>query len=122
MLVLPNSQGMSVIPVLTEMTHLFGALQDPSSLTATGVAMDVMVGPSLLGSEGGGGSAHPRRPSLGLSCRCPLGMHMVLSIVYVAPASLVFVPELKKVISGWQGSYLDNSDCSSACCVLGDTP
>jgi hypothetical protein len=54
MLVLPNSQGMSVIPVLTEMTHLFGALQDPSSLTATGVAMDVMVGPSLLGSEGGG--------------------------------------------------------------------
>jgi hypothetical protein len=57
MLVLPNSQGMSVIPVLTEMTHLFGALQDPSSLTATGVAMDVMVGPSLLGSEGGGGGA-----------------------------------------------------------------
>jgi hypothetical protein len=49
-------------------------------------------------------------------------MHMVLSIVYVAPASLVFVPKLKKVISGWQGSYLDNSDCSSACCALGDTP
>jgi pyridoxal/pyridoxine/pyridoxamine kinase len=40
----------------------------------------------------------------------------------VAPTSLIFVPKLNKVISGWQESYLSNFDCLLIGYVPSDTP
>jgi hypothetical protein len=44
-----------------------------------------------------------------------------VGVSYVAPASPIVVPRLKKVIFGWLESYLGNSDRSSVGCAPGDT-
>jgi hypothetical protein len=77
-LVSPDSQGMSVVLVLTKTTHLFEVLQAPPSSPATGVATAMMAGSSSSGS--GGAEPPPRIPSLGPSCRHPLDMRMVLFV------------------------------------------
>jgi hypothetical protein len=45
-------QGMSVVLVLTKATHLFGVLQVPSSLLATGDATTMTARPFLLNPGG----------------------------------------------------------------------
>jgi hypothetical protein len=75
------------VTVPLETTHLFGVLQVPASLPATGVATDRMAGLSSSGS--GRQRPHPRRPILGLSSGCPLGIHMALLSFYTTSVSLV---------------------------------
>jgi hypothetical protein len=45
-------------------------------------------------------SPHPKKPTLGPSSGCPLGMRLELSVIYVAPASPVSVPQLKRSLGG----------------------
>jgi hypothetical protein len=47
-----DSKGMSILPALTELTHLFGILQVLSGLTAVVATVDSMVGTSSLGPRG----------------------------------------------------------------------
>jgi hypothetical protein len=55
-------RGMSVVPVLIKTTHLFGVFTIPVVLPATGIAMGVMVQPSLLSHEGVEPSSKKARP------------------------------------------------------------
>jgi hypothetical protein len=71
-------KGMSILPVLKELTHLSGILQVSSSSMIAAAATAVMVGSSS--SSPRGRNPYSRGPILGPSYRCPQGMRVELPI------------------------------------------
>jgi hypothetical protein len=109
-LVTPNSRGSSVVPMLTESTHLLTILK---VLSCSSAIMAATAMTERLSSSSPGGMETPPK-------KAHFRAFMRVSTQYVCGATFClcgscfsyFHPSTQKVISGWHESYLSNSNCS----------
>jgi hypothetical protein len=94
MLVTSDSKGMSILPALRELTHMFGILQAPSGSAAV---VATMVWKARMSSSSlGGMEPPPKKAYFGTPSGYPRGMCVELPVLcVVSHAPPVFVPKLK---------------------------